>query len=117
MKYTEKQLDKMASPINQTEDVKCKHAINMIRDAMKTLNYIDDEEGMRFYVQDSYSYLLNMRQVDSGNKIKLLLQGSYANKTNISSESDVDIAVILESSFTVKWKIFYYMSYMYWERI
>ena len=42
MKYTEKQLNNMASPISQSEEEKCKNAIKMIRDAMKELNYTDD---------------------------------------------------------------------------
>ena len=42
MKYTEKQLNNMASPISQSEEEKCKNAIKMIRDTMKELNYTDD---------------------------------------------------------------------------
>jgi hypothetical protein len=43
LKYTEKQLNKMASPISQSEDEKCKNAIKMIRDTMPKmwLNYLD----------------------------------------------------------------------------
>lgn len=37
-------------------------------------------------------------------KITLLVQGSYANRTNISTESDVDVAVILESTFIPKFR-------------
>ena len=39
LKYTEKQLNNMASPVSQSEEEKCKNAIKMIRDAMKELNY------------------------------------------------------------------------------
>ena len=105
MKYTEKQLNNMASPISQSEEEKCKNAIKMIRDAMKELNYTDDGKDIRSYVADTYSYALDLRQQYSGNKITLLVQGSYANKTNISSESDVDVAVILESTFTTRYRV------------
>jgi hypothetical protein len=104
LKYTEKQLNKMASPISQSEDEKCKNAIKMIRDAMKELNYTDDGKDIRSYVADTYSYALDLRQQYSGRKITLLVQGSYANKTNIPSESDVDVAVILESTFTTQYR-------------
>lgn len=100
MKFTEQQIGKMASPISQTEEEKCKNAIRMVRDAMKRLNYTDDGKEIRSYVADTYSYSLDLRQMYSDKKIKLLVQGSYANKTNIASESDVDVAVILESTFT-----------------
>jgi hypothetical protein len=105
LKYTEKQLNKMASPISQSEDEKCKNAIKMIRDAMKELNYTDDGKDIRSYVADTYSYALDLRQQYSGRKITLLVQRSCANKTNIPSESDVDVAVILESTFTTQYKL------------
>lgn len=105
MKYTEKQICKMASPISQSEDEKCKNAIRMVRDAMKKLNYTDDGKDIRSYMAESYSYALDLRQQYTGKKITLLVQGSYANKTNIPTESDVDVAVILESTFITKYRV------------
>lgn len=104
LKYTEQQVSKMASSISQTEDEKCKNAIRMVRDAMKKLNYTDDGKDIRSFVSESYSYALDLRQIYSDKKITLLVQGSYANKTNIPSESDVDVAVILESTFTTTYR-------------
>lgn len=104
MKFTEEQIKKMASPISQTEDEKCKNAIRMVRDAMKKLNYTDDGKDIRSFEADSYSYALDLRQMYSDKRITLLVQGSYANKTNIPSESDVDVAVILESTFTAQYR-------------
>lgn len=104
MKYTENQISKMASPISQSEEEKCKNAIRMVRDAMKKLNYTDDGKDIRSYITESYSYALDLRNQYTGNKITLLVQGSYANKTNIPAESDVDVAVILESTFTTKYR-------------
>ena len=104
LKFTEEQLIRMASPISQTEDEKCKHAIKMVRDAMKKLNYTDDGNEIHTFAENTYAYTLDMRQLYSDKKIKLLVQGSYANKTNIPSESDVDVAVILESTFTTKYR-------------
>lgn len=77
MKYTEKQISKMASPISQSEDEKCKNAIRMVRDAMKRLNYTDDGKDIRSYMAESYSYALDLRQQYTGKKITLLVQGSY----------------------------------------
>lgn len=94
----------MASPISQSEEEKCKNAIRMVRDAMKKLNYTDDGKDIRSYITESYSYALDLRNQYTGNKITLLVQGSYANKTNIPAESDVDVAVILESTFTTKYR-------------
>lgn len=104
MKYTENQICKMASPISQSEDEKCKNAIRMVRDAMKKLNYTDDGKEIKHYYSDSYSYALDLHQKYTDKRLTLLVQGSYANKTNIPSESDVDVAVILESTFTSKYR-------------
>lgn len=104
MKYTENQISKMASPISQSEDEKCKNAIRMVRDAVKKLNYTDDGKDIRSYVAESYSYALDLRQQYTGKKLTLLVQGSYANKTNIPTESDVDVAVILESTFIPQYR-------------
>lgn len=104
MKYTENELSKIASPISQSEDEKCKNAIRMVRDAMKKLNYTDDGKEICSYISESFSYALDLHQKTTGKKITLLVQGSYANKTNIPSESDVDVAVILESTFTTKYR-------------
>ena len=104
MKFTEKQIIKMASTISQSEDEKCKNAIRMVSDALKKINYTDDGAEIRSYATESYSYTLDLRHRFTDNKITLLVQGSYANKTNISSESDVDVAVILESTFRSVYK-------------
>lgn len=102
MKFTEKQINSMASPISQSEGEKCKNAIRMVRDAMKKLDYTDDGKEIRSYMADTYSYTLNQQY--TGKKITLLVQVSYANRTNIPMESDVDVAVILESTFISKYR-------------
>lgn len=104
MRYTEQQIIKMSMPITETEETKCKNAIRMVSDAMKKLGYQDDGEIIREFVAGTFSYTLNLRKAFSDRSIKLLVQGSYANKTNIPSESDVDVAVILESTFTAKYR-------------
>jgi predicted nucleotidyltransferase len=94
----------MASPIGKTESEKCKNAIKMIRDAMKRLSYTDDGKEIQKYAEDSFAYSLNLRQKSTNKNITILVQGSYANKTNIPSESDVDVAIILESTFTSRYR-------------
>lgn len=69
---------------------------------MKDLDYTDDGKEIRSYMADTYSYALDLRQKYTGKQITLLVQGSYANKTNIPTESDVYVAVILESTFIPK---------------
>ena len=77
MKYTERQILRMAAPISKTEDEKCKNAIRMVRDAMKRLNYTDDGKEIRAYAEGSFAYALDLRQMYSDKKITILVQGSY----------------------------------------
>lgn len=98
MKFTESQLHNYAAPLSDTEEQKCKNAINMVRDAMKLIGYSDDNREIKKYEADTYSFMLELRD-NSGKNITLLVQGSYANNTNVRTESDVDVAVILESTF------------------
>ncbi len=100
MKYTEKDLESYASPIGKTEEEKCKNAIRMVRDAMKYIGYSDDGKEIRTLTDDTFAFASDMRSANKN--ITLLTQGSYANKTNIPKQSDVDVAVILESTFTYK---------------
>ena len=95
---TEDQLKNYAAPLSETEEKKCKNAIKMIRDAMKLIGYTDGGKDIRIYEANTYAYALDLRS-NTGKNITILIQGSYANNTNVKTKSDVDIATILESTF------------------
>lgn len=96
MKFTEEQIIKYSKPISDTEENKCKNAINMISNALKNMGYIEKEKIQLAYM-DTFAYETTLQK--NNRKIKLLIQGSYANNTNVRAESDVDIAVIQEDVF------------------
>lgn len=103
MKFTESQLKNYSAPLSQSEEQRCKNAIGMVRDAMKLIGYSDEGKEIRMYEADTYAYALDLKS--SGNeKITLLVQGSYANNTNVRTLSDVDVAVILESTFIPEYR-------------
>lgn len=104
MKFTEEQLKKHASPISQTEEDKCKNAIRMVRDAMILVGYSDNGKEIRRFETDTYAFALDLSANYGAKKIVVLVQGSFANKTNIPSQSDVDVAVILESTFIPQYR-------------
>ncbi len=99
MKFTEKQLKLYAAPLSETENIKCKRAIEAIRDALKNLGYTDDQKEVSLLEADTLSYSILMRSNDSTKKVKIFIQGSYANNTCVRGESDVDIAVVKEDGF------------------
>lgn len=75
MKYSEDTLQKWTAPLSSTEEKRVENTVRMIKDAVS-----------------SYSKL-------SGRKMEIFAQGSYANNTNVRQNSDVDICIMLTSTF------------------
>ena len=99
MKFKESTLKQYAAPLSETEDTKCKRAIEAIRDALSDLGYTDDQKGIGLLESDTLSYAVSMRNKHSTERIHIFIQGSYANNTCVRNESDVDIAVVREDLF------------------
>ena len=104
MKFTEKMLDGYSQPLSTNEDQQCKNAIHMVGDALKRLGFTDDGKEIILMYPDTYAYSLHLRSFTGNRKIKLFVQGSYANNTNVRTESDVDVAVIQEEVFTTEYR-------------
>lgn len=104
MKFTEPQLELYSSPLSQTEENQCIHAIGMVRDALKPLGFTDDGKPITAMYEGTLAYAIEMRSTYGSRRIKLFVQGSYANNTNVRTESDVDIAVIQEETFRTHYR-------------
>ncbi|MEF2619671.1 MAG: nucleotidyltransferase [Clostridia bacterium] len=104
MKFKEQQLKDYAQPLSATEIEKCKNAIRMVRDAMKETGFIDDSSDIQNFIEDTFTFGTTLRNRNNNREVKLFLQGSFANNTNVKNESDVDIAIILESTFRTKYR-------------
>jgi len=99
LKFTEDQLRLYAAPLSETENQQCLNAIDMVRDALKRLGFTDDNKEITKMYEDTYAYALQMRSVYGSRQIKIFIQGSYANNTNVRTQSDVDIAIVQEEVF------------------
>lgn len=75
MKYSEQTLKNWTALLSQTEEQRAENTIRMVKDAITSC----DE--------------LNSMDID------IFLQGSYANNTNVRSDSDIDICVMLRDTF------------------
>lgn len=100
MRFTEEQLTGYTKPISSTEKARCKNAIEMISQSLKEGGY-DEKESIKLEYENTLAYSTTLKKEDI--IIKLLVQGSYANNTNVKTESDVDIAVIQEDTFNTKY--------------
>ncbi len=74
-KFTEEALDSWRKPASQNEEQKISNAISMIKDA------------------------LSKNPVLSAKNIEPVVQGSYANNTNVKLDSDVDVSLMLKDTF------------------
>lgn len=104
MKFKENDLKIYAAPLSETENKKCINAISMVRDALKDLGFTDDGKNIEKLYADTYAYSLNMRSLIGSRKVHLFIQGSYANNTNVRTQSDVDIAVVQEDLFKTEYR-------------
>lgn len=75
MKYTEERIEAWTKPASDTEEQKIKNTINMIKSAIDLNEELNDLT------------------------IEVFVQGSYANNTNVRANSDVDVCVMLKSTF------------------
>lgn len=104
MNFTEEQLKLYAAPLSETENQKCLNSISMVRDALKKLGFTDDNKSISKMYDDTYAYEVRMHNLYGTRRIKLFIQGSYANNTNVRTHSDVDIAVVQEEVFQTTYR-------------
>jgi predicted nucleotidyltransferase len=99
MKFTEKTLSNYAAPLGATAEEKCKESITNTKNALRRIGYSSSTDEYRTLFEGSYAYFSEMQHGYNGRRIKIFTQGSYANDTNITKTSDVDIAVVTETTF------------------
>lgn len=94
MKYKKSILESYSEPLSSTEKEQCEHAIDMVKDALVEYGYKINNIRQN-YNSDGYAYYYELREEDYTGTVTILIQGSYANNTNIKRYSDVDVSVIL----------------------
>ena len=95
MKYSKTILESYAQPISNTEKEQCEHAIDMVKDALVEYGY-KISNTRKNYSSEGYAFYYELRESDYSSTVTVLVQGSYANNTNIKRYSDVDVSVILK---------------------
>ncbi|UDK97045.1 nucleotidyltransferase [Lysinibacillus sphaericus] len=104
MVFTEEMLIQYSQPLSATEDQQCKNAIRMVIDAIKPLGFSETRSSVEPMYGETYAYYQELKSNYGNRKIKVFLQGSYANNTNVRTQSDVDIAVVEEDVFQTTYR-------------
>lgn len=107
MKYSKTVLDSYSQPISSTEKEQCEHAIDMVKDALIEYGY-KIREGRKNYSSDGYAYYYELRESDYSSTVTILMQGSYANNTNIKRYSDVDVSVVFKPIIPISFEKSFY---------
>ncbi|MDO4889422.1 MAG: nucleotidyltransferase [Candidatus Saccharibacteria bacterium] len=81
MKFEEETFTAWAQPLSITEEQRAKNTISMIKSALKDNQFFNDYN------------------------VNVFLQGSYANNTNVRTDSDIDVCVMCKKVFHVKYPI------------
>lgn len=76
----------------------------MVIDAIKSFGFIETRSSVEPMYSEIYAYYQELKSNYGNRKIKVFLQGSYANNTNIRTQSDVDIAVVEEDVFQTTYR-------------
>ena len=104
LKFRESDLKLYAAPLSESENQLCLNAITMVRDALKNIGMTDDNNPIKKEYENTNSYSVSMKNESTGKSIKIFLQGSYANNTNVRNESDVDIVIVEEDTFRTEYR-------------
>ena len=97
IRFSEEKLRGYSKPLSKTEEEQCENAIRIVSEALEELGLKKSYEITKCY-EDIPDYRVKMESKD-GYDVKIFLQGSYANNTNVRKNSDIDIAIVQEDTF------------------
>lgn len=99
MIYNKNKIEAYSEKISITEKEQCERAIDMVKDALTDYGYKLTKTRENFS-DDGYAYFYKMSDSMFG-ALTIIIQGSFANNTNIKRYSDVDISVVFASIFSL----------------
>lgn len=105
MRYKASKLEEYSEPISKTEKEQCENAIDMVKDALVNYGYTINK-ARNNYTTDGYAYYYELKG-SNYSIVTVLVQGSYANNTNIKRYSDVDVSVIYTPIIPVSLELYF----------
>ena len=87
--------------MSETEENQCKNAVRMVVDALKTTGFNESTSIQKKY-SETPSFGVMMK---SDYEVKISLQGSYANNTNVRKHGNVNIVAVQIDQFRPKYRV------------
>lgn len=105
MGYKNSKLEEYAEPISKSEKEQCENAIDMVKEALINYGYTVIKNRNN-YTTDGYAYYYELKSYNYSS-VTILVQGSYANNTNIKRYSDVDVSVIYTPIIPISIEVYF----------
>lgn len=97
MYYSDAQINHYSKPLSDSEKKECESTISVFETILQKYGFSVERKNFNVY---DYEDLNHRFHVKKGNlEFTIFLQGSYGNGTCVRQDSDVDVAIICESTF------------------
>lgn len=103
MEYDDDKLNSYAKPLSKSESDNCESTLRVIKKLLEDFGFVTTK-SKTYSNDEELDYVYTMTK--DNHEFTILLQGSYGNGTGIRQESDVDIAIISESTWHGNYKRF-----------
>lgn len=101
MYYTEEQIDQYSKPLSDSEKQSCESTIRVFETILQKYGFSVTRKNFDIIDSEDLNHRFHVKKDNL--EFTIFLQGSYGNGTCVRQDSDVDIAMICESTFRVKY--------------
>lgn len=97
MYYSDDQINQFSKPLSDSEKKQCESTISVFETILNKYGFVVTRNNFDIYDSEDLNHRFHVKK--DGLEFTIFLQGSYGNGTCVRQDSDVDIAVICESTF------------------
>ena len=101
MYYTEEQIEQYSKPLSDSEKRSCESTINVFETILQKYGFSVTRKNFDEMDSEDLNHRFHVKKDNI--EFTIFLQGSYGNGTCVRQDSDVDIAMICESTFWTKY--------------
>lgn len=101
--YTDEKINEYSKPLSTTEKSQCESTIRVVESILEKYGFNVVRKNFHEIDEESLNHRYHVTK--DGLEFTIFLQGSYGNGTCVKQDSDVDIAMICESTFRVNYPL------------
>lgn len=97
MYYSNEQINQYSKPLSESEKKECESTISVFETILQKYGFSVERKNFDAYDYEDLNHRFHVKKGDL--EFTIFLQGSYGNGTCVRQDSDVDVAMICESTF------------------